>query len=402
MSYPVLPSPDRCSGCAACAATCPRRAIVMRSDEEGFLQPHIEESKCVGCHLCEKACPVNHPLEPRLKDVEVYAARAKDMALRLASSSGGIFSLLARRILAQGGIVFGATCDLKTGVVHHVAAHNEDELAALRGSKYVQSDVRATYREAKTALESNIPVLFSGTPCQIAALRAFLNSPTPTSHANLFLVDVVCHAAPSPLAWQKFLEKRETASAQGRGSARAEGPIFRRISFRRKNCGWKRYSLSLRFANDKEYRADLRADTFLRGFLSELYNRRSCHQCAAREGRSGADVTLADYWRVHETFPQLDDDKGTSLVLVHTEKGRVLWQSLAGQVEAVASTLTDAVRTNPSIVRSAPPSPKRAKFFKSLAKGKDFDWIVERLLHRPLWRRCASFAKRVLGKALGK
>lgn len=373
----------------------------MQPDEEGFAYPHVDESLCVNCGLCERVCPSLHPKAPR-EPLSVYAAKAKDDALRKESSSGGIFSLLARRILAQGGIVFGATCDLKTGVVHHVAAHNEDELAALRGSKYVQSDVRATYREAKTALESNIPVLFSGTPCQIAGLKSYLHSPTPTQDSNLTCVDVVCHAAPSPLAWQKFLEKRVAALAQGRGSARAESPIFRRISFRRKNCGWKRYSLSLRFVNDKEYLADLKTDTFLRGFLSELYNRRSCHQCAAREGRSGADITLADYWRVHETFPQLDDDKGTSLVLVHTEKGRVLWQSLAGQVEAVASTLADAVRTNPSIVRSAPPSPKRAKFFKSLAKGKDFDWIVERLLHRPLWRRCASFAKRVLRKALGK
>lgn len=396
MNLPALPAPDLCSGCAACAATCPKDAIAMRSDDEGFLQPCIEESKCVGCHLCEKACPVNHPSEPRLKDVEVYAARANDTALRLASSSGGIFSLLARRILAQGGIVFGATCDLETGVVHHVAAHNEDELAALRGSKYVQSDVRETYSEAKAALESNIPVLFSGTPCQIAALRAFLNSPTPTSYSNLILVDVVCHAAPSPLAWQKFLEKRETALAQGRGSARAEGQILRRISFRRKNCGWKRYSLSLRFANDKEYLADLKTDTFLRGFLSELYNRRSCHQCAAREGRSGADITLADYWRVHETFPQLDDDKGTSLVLVHTMKGRQFWDLLDGQVESLVSTLADALRINPSIERSFPPNPKRARFFRLLLKGKDFDWIVTRLLYRPLWRRCASFLRAIL------
>lgn len=401
MSYPILPAPDRCSGCAACASTCPKGAIAMCPDEEGFLQPSIDGTKCVGCHLCEKVCPVNHPSEPRLKDVEVYASRAKDTELRLDSSSGGIFSLLARQIFAQGGVVFGAVCDMDTGVVHHIAAHNEEELAALRGSKYVQSDVRATYREAKDALESNIPVLFSGTPCQIAALRVCLNLQPSTSTSNLYLVDVVCHAAPSPLAWQKFLEKRETASAR-RDSARVEGPIFRRISFRRKNYGWKRFSMLLRFANDEEYVADLYTDTFLRGFLSELYNRRSCHQCVAREGRSGADITIADYWRVHETFPQLDDDKGTSLVLVHTEKGRALWQSLAGQVEAVASTLADAVRTNPAIVRSALASPKRAKFFKLLAKGKDFDWIVARLLHRPLWRRCASFVKRALRKAMGK
>lgn len=402
MSYPVMPAPDQCSGCAACASTCPKGAIAMCPDEEGFLQPSIDGTKCVGCHLCEKVCPVNHPSEPRLKDVEVYAARAKDTELRLDSSSGGIFSLLARQILAQGGVVFGAVCDVETGVVHHMAVRNEDELAALRGSKYVQSDVRATYREVSTALEANMPVLFSGTPCQIAALRAYLNFQPLTSTSNLYFVDVVCHAVPSPLAWQKFLEKRGFASAQGRGSARTEGPIFRKISFRRKNCGWKRFSLSLRFANDEEYIADLYADTFLRGFLSELYNRRSCHHCSAREGRSGADISLADYWRVHETFPRLDDDKGTSLVLVHTERGRLLWKLLADQVEAVASTLADAVRTNPAIMRSALASPKRAKFFKLLAKGKDFDWIVARLLHRPLWRRCASFVKRALRKAMEK
>ena len=392
-----LAAHNLCSGCAACYAVCPRKAISMQPDEEGFLYPHIDESLCVHCGLCERVCPSLHQ-DPSREPQTVYAAKANDDALRMESSSGGIFSLLARKVLSQDGLVFGAACELPLGRVCHIAVFDETGLASLRGSKYVQSDVRETYHEAREALDKGKMVLFSGTPCQIAALRHYLGK----DYEKLICVDLVCHAAPSPLAWKKFLEKRAAASAPGRDSARAEGPIFRRISFRRKNCGWKRYALSLRFANDKEYLADLRADTFLRGFLSELYNRRSCHQCAAREGRSGADVTLADYWRVHETFPQLDDDKGISLVLVHAEKGRVLWQSLAGQVETVASTLTDAVRTNPSIVRSAPPSPKRAKFFKSLAKGKDFDWIVERLLHRPLWRRCASFAKRVLRKVLGK
>ena len=174
MNRPNLPSSDRCSGCSACAATCPKSAIRMLSDCEGFLHPRVDVSQCVGCRLCEASCPVLSPYDPRLQEVEVYAARTKDAALRLASSSGGVFSLLARQILSRGGVVFGAACDLDTGIVRHVAAQCEDELSALRGSKYVQSDVRETYREAKAALEVGRDVLFSGTPCQIAALKHFL------------------------------------------------------------------------------------------------------------------------------------------------------------------------------------------------------------------------------------
>ena len=147
---------------------------------------------------------------------------------------------------------------------------------------------------------------------------------------------------------------------------------------------------------DKEYRADLYTDPFLRGFLAELYNRPSCHQCKAREGRSGADITLADYWNVHRLFPEMDDDKGTSLVLVHTEKGRRLWASVASELMFCESTFADAVRNNPSIVASTKPNVRRAQFFRLLAKGRDFDWIVTRLLRRPLWRRCASKLKRVV------
>lgn len=402
MNAANLPLAEKCCGCAACKAVCSRQVITMVPNAEGFLAPKIDEALCVKCGLCAKVCPVNHPDEPRLTNVSVFAARAKDDAVRLNSSSGGIFTLLARQILAKGGIVFGAACDPETGYVHHLGITDEEGIARLRGSKYVQSDVRGTYREVKDALKAGRAVLFSGTPCQIAGLRAYLNSSTPTNYSNLFLLDVVCHAAPSPLAWKKFLEKREAALAQGRGSARAEGPKFRRISFRRKNCGWKRFSLSLRFANDKEYLSDLRTDAFLRGFLSELYNRPSCHQCAVREGRSGSDITLADYWRVHETFPEFDDDKGVSLVLVQTEKGRKLFKTIESQMQIALSTFADAVRTNPSIVKSAAANPKRERFFKLLAKGKDFDWIVERLLHRPLWRRIASFAKRNLRRLLSR
>ena len=369
----------------------------MCPDVEGFLQPVVDVARCVQCGLCRKACPVLCPGDSR-QPMSVFAAQAKDDGLRSESSSGGIFSLLARQTLAKGGIVYGAAVRLTDGKVVHQSAETEGELSALRGSKYVQSDVGDVYRQARRQVLAGRQVLFSGTPCQIAAFRRVVGR----DYGNLLCVDVICHAVPSPLAWEKYLEKRLFVQNQGRDSARAEGPAFRRISFRRKNCGWKRYSLSLRFANDREYLEDLQHDTFLRGFLSELYNRRSCHQCLARGGRSGADLTIGDYWRVWERFPELDDDKGTSVVLVNTRKGATAFATLATEVDVKPSDFADVIRTNPALVRSAPAHPKREQFFRLLRAGKDFDGLVRKLLKRPLWRRCGSLAKRLIRKALGR
>lgn len=394
-----LPSLDRCCGCAVCCAVCPKNALAMMPNAEGFLQPVLDGTKCVRCGKCRAVCPVLNPGEPRLTSAQVYAARAKDRTLRLESSSGGIFSLLARKVLCRGGLVFGAACDLASGRVVHIAVEDEAGLARLRGSKYVQSDIGTVYRQVREAVSRGREVLFSGTPCQVAAVRRAVGK---EGNRLLLCVDVICHAAPSPLAWQKYLEKRVEEQNQGRDSAWGGVPKFRRISFRRKNCGWKRYSLSLRFANDKEYLCDLQTDPFLRGFLSELYNRRSCHQCTVRESRSGSDLTLADYWRVWERFPELDDDTGTSLVLVHTEKGAAAFAALAEEIESRRSDIDDAIRTNPALVRSSPAHPKRKRFFALLRSGVDFDVVVMRLLKRPLWRRCGSLVKRAFRKLLGR
>lgn len=383
-----------CTGCSACYAACVKGAISMAPDAEGFLHPIIDSSKCVNCGLCAKSCPVLVRPAPR-KPLSVFAAKANDDDLRLRSSSGGVFSLLARAVIAEGGIVFGAGFDHDDWRVIHKSAENEEELEDLRGSKYVQSDMGETFKRVRAELTKNRKVLFSGTPCQVAGLKLFLGK----EYDNLLLVDVICHASPSPLAWRKFLENRLAAAYTDRAGELRD---IMRISFRHKNFGWKKFSLSLCFANDNEYLKDLREDTFLRGFLSELYNRQSCHTCKCRELRSGADLTIADYWRVHEKFPQMDDDKGTSLILVNTDKGEKYWSDINAALTVVASDYDDAVRINPALVKSSTPHRNRARFFNVVSKAEDFDAIVVKLLMLPLKNRIKARIKRVLKKVLGK
>lgn len=389
---PKLCSHEQCCGCSACYASCPRSAIRMNPDKEGFLRPYIDNGKCVNCQVCEKACPVLNRAEAR-EPVAVYAAKAKDNALRLASSSGGVFSLLARKVFKKGGIVYGAAMRETDLLVHHCSVENEEQLAALRGSKYVQSDLGDTYQSVKRQLATGRMVMFTGTPCQIAGLRSVLGK----EYENLLLVDVVCHAAPSPFAWKKYLEKRTYVIEEGRDSARPEDVIdVRRISFRRKNCGWKRYSLSLRFANDKEYLGAVWRDPFLNGFLTELYNRPSCHVCPFKNLRSGSDLTIADYWNVHEKFPDMDDDMGTSLILVNTKKGEQAYCDITNEIDVRVSDYEDAVRINPSLVRSPRAHSNRLLFF-FLVRFLDFDWLIAWLTTPSILKRCYRKLCRIVG-----
>lgn len=369
----------------------------MIADDEGFLYPQINSALCVNCGLCARACPSLNRPEPR-KPLAVYAAKANDTELRLASSSGGIFSLLARQILAKGGTVFGAAFDKRDWSVEHIEVVNEEGLSELRGSKYLQSRTAGIYRKVSATLQSGLPVLFTGTPCQIAALRAYLNLQPSTSTSNLYLVDVVCHGAPSPMVWQKYLDWQcEAASAQGRGSAPAEGRNIRRISFRRKNCGWKRYSLSLRFADDKEYLCQFPDDPFMRAFLRELCNRLSCHDCQCRELRSGSDLTIADFWGIEKVLPEFDDDRGASLVLTNTEKGATLLQAIAECIDLRNSNFDVAISGNSALVRSPTPHRNRTQFLKK-CRAENFDKFVIRMLLPSLRIRIRSLLVRIIRK----
>ena len=198
---------SQCCGCTACASVCPKMCIAMKEDEEGFLYPEADASLCIGCGLCEKVCPVLHQGDAR-KPLAVYAAKNRDENVRMASSSGGIFSLLAERVIDDGGVVFGARFDDNWEVIHDFA-ETKEKLVAFRGSKYVQSCMESCFVQAKRFLDGGRKVLFTGTSCQIAGLKNYLRK----DYENLLAVDVVCHGVPSPEAWRKYV--KEISASQG-------------------------------------------------------------------------------------------------------------------------------------------------------------------------------------------
>ena len=226
----------KCSGCHACANACPKNCISMTSDEEGFWYPQVDKSKCIDCGLCEKICPIIHKWQPdNSRTTTAMAAINTNEEIRLKSSSGGLFTLIAENIIDQGGVVFGAafTDDFKS--VRHICVDNIADLDKLRGSKYVQSKIGDTYKQAKEYLDSGRKVLFTGTPCQLGGLYSYLRKP----YENLFTQDIICHGVPSPMVWERYVDFREKKSASS----------TQRMFFRHKKYGWKTFAVLFEFSN---------------------------------------------------------------------------------------------------------------------------------------------------------
>lgn len=364
-----------CTGCTACRAACSRGAIMMVADLDGFLRPSIDNTRCVLCHACEHACPVLHP--GTLDSTPVcYAARTKDEALRMASSSGGIFSELARSVLVQDGVIFGCVWEKSTLIAIHSKAETEEGLAEMRGSKYVQSDLRDTFREAKAELLKGRQVLFSGTPCQIAGLNRFLGK----SYENLFTVEMVCHGAPSPAVFEQY--KQEAYLQQGQKLVM--------VVFKNKICSWRDYSLVEEFADQSKHQEKFHRNCYMQAFLNNLSLRLSCYHCPAKEGKSGADITIADFWGIEKVCPALDDDRGTSAVLLHTEAGQKLWSSCQKKLEFKPCSVESIVAENPCYLRSVTEPRDRGGFMRNYTKRP-----MSRLVQGPwiLWMACRIIKK---------
>lgn len=367
-----------CCGCSACVQRCPKQCITMHSDEEGFLYPVVDKSACIDCGLCEKICPVINQDEPK-KPLKVYAAKNPNEEIRIKSSSGGIFTMLAERTINNGGVVFGARFNENWEVVHSYA-ESIDDIAAFRGSKYVQSRIGDTYCQTEKFLKDGREVLFSGTPCQIAGLRRFLRK----DYKSLITADIVCHGVPSPLVWREYLDSLFSCNKVGGNMVSDSLKTISDISFRDKKYGWKKYGFAVRQATDKTcnnsvYRPTdksqndeivlhetLGKNVFMRGFLKDLYLRPSCYSCPAKAGKSGSDITIADFWGIANYHPDFDDDKGCSLILLNTEKGCKTYNNLI--TVDIETQYDKALNGNPSVERSVQIPKLRKEFWKKFRR----------------------------------
>ena len=351
----------------------------MEPDENGFWHPNIDEGICINCGLCEKFCPILKEYKGNAKG-KAYACINKNEEIRRQSSSGGIFTLLAENVIARGGVVFGAAFDEKFAV-RHIAVEQTKDLDKLRGSKYLQSYIGDAYTHAKSFLESGRLVLFSGTPCQISGLKAYLGK----EYDNLIMQDIICHGVPSPKVWQKYVDFRQkSADAQAQ-----------KIEFRNKRYGWQDYSLLLEFENGEEYIKTSSKDPYMRAFLTNLCLRESCYDCHSKSLERESDITLADFWGIKGVLPDMDDDKGTSLILVNSKKGESVFEEIKEDMVYEEVDIDIVARRNTAACKSVAYNKSRSSFLKQIFE-KNFEKTVEKYCKTKYIRRILSKIKKII------
>ena len=364
----IVRNKQDCCGCSACAQRCPKQCISMQMDNEGFLYPQVDISKCVDCHLCEKVCPVINQYDTRTP-LNVYAAKNSDDEVRHQSSSGGIFTLLAEQTIKDGGVVFGACWD-KDWNVKHDYIDNISDLQKFRSSKYLQSVIGDNYLKTEQFLRIGRKVMFTGTPCQIAGLKHFLRK----EYDNLLAVEIICHSVPSPGVWQQYLTTRLHTLKWNKSD-------IRNISFRDKKTGWKTYSFVIENKDGNIFTELSSRNAFMRGFLADLYTRPSCHACPAKQLKSGSDLTLGDFWGIESLMPEIDDDKGVSAIIVNTERGHQLLKSI-GDFEFKEVSWSFLCDKNSALMESVLEPSQRKYFFDN--DGKSFEQKVKKYCSQPI------------------
>lgn len=348
----VVPE-HRCSGCGGCKNVCPVDAVKLEENELGYLLPRVDKEKCISCGLCLKRCPgVKKAITDSEEPPKAYAVWAQDQ-VRKVSSSGGMFTLLAQWILEQNGMVFGAafTKDLE---VAHIGIENTEELSKLRGAKYVQSDTGLVYRSVKEALTAGRPVLFSGCPCQVSALRNFLGKDYP----QLLTADLVCHGVPSRMVYRKYLEE-----VYGKDTIES-------FSFRTKEKGYSCTVLEVKLKDGRTLYPSLKdKDPYEKVFHGSYALRKACINCKFAEIPRQGDFTIGDYWGVSLYDEKLNDGKGTSVVLVNNKKGEQVLEEIRNEAKLIQETPVEAAKRKNRFGAYVPVPKVRDEFLAEAAKN---------------------------------
>lgn len=348
---------ELCTGCGACSAICPRTCISMGEDSYGFLIPIVNRDACVNCGLCEKACPVFNSgnLEDDHNPIAVMAARNKNGAIAQRSSSGGVFSAFAEYVLSKQGVVYGVALSSSLAA-EHIRVDNLEDLDRIRSSKYLQSNCAPVYPLVKEDLISGKDVLFSGTPCQVAALKQFLRKDYPA----LLCIEVVCHGVPSNMAFCKYLE-----SLQARKKSRVVN-----VNFRDKSKGWNDNCISFTFENGKRLIQRGADNLYTQGYVNNLFVRDSCTGCRFKSLRSGADITLGDMWGIESILPSYPVANGVSMICINSWVGESVFKSIEPQISDCQTVAYPEVKLrNACICRSVERHKKRTLFFENYDKG---------------------------------
>ena len=350
----------KCCGCTACAQKCPKQCIEMVEDKKGFMFPKVDKATCIQCGLCEKVCIELNQYEKRMP-LSACASKNIDESIRGTSSSGGIFTLMAEKVIEEGGVVFGVRFDENWECVHDYIERKED-IYLFRGSKYLPSMIGNSFKKAEFFLKEGRKVLFSGTPCQIAGLNRYLNK----EYENLLTVDVVCHGVPSPAVWRRYKE-----SLKKRYSLNKDGVQISGINFRSKRMGWKKYSFDFTLAkasdrrqgNAVSFSMESDKNPFMRLFVYSVILRPSCYNCPAKSGRTQSDITVGDFWHIDAIMPDFNDDKGVTLAYLNTEKGVQFYNKLNCDTRTL--TVKDATEKKYAWHSSFSPNPFRELYFKT-------------------------------------
>jgi coenzyme F420-reducing hydrogenase beta subunit len=385
MSHIEIDGDQECCGCAACVAVCPQSCIAMTASREGFLYPEVDPTHCTGCGLCVESCPwMNQPrIANAFSPPRVYAAWHLNDETRRLSSSGGVFTAIADAILQQGGGVAGAALDTDM-VCRHVLVEDSKNLDRLRGSKYVQSEMAPElFSRIGYELSQKRHLLFTGTPCQVAALRNYLGQ----DDENLLCCDLVCKGVPSPAWLRKHLAESRKRSM----------PVIS-ILFRDKTKGWKRPGVRKIYSDRSSSLKGMHADPYMASFHKNLCLRSSCYECKYTSIQRQGDITLADYWRVATKYPEYDrEDKGTSLLLINSNKGRTWLDHFRATLFLGEGDLLHAMSGNPMLNRPATRPPERDTFMEDIFILSSSELRKKYGLHpRPLLQRGFGYIQRRL------